>query len=132
MVPAHAHVLSSSADASFNLPFTLDSYVRPASTESAGSQRVPPEEHMLSTNVSVIASDSQSARPSASMVRSGAAEGSFVVTQMSTLGGVVSFDGKESRLTSGALPENEPASSARVDARVASEGARPFPPPYAP
>ncbi|EIW58478.1 uncharacterized protein TRAVEDRAFT_47628 [Trametes versicolor FP-101664 SS1] len=105
VVPAQAHVLSSSADASFNSPFTLDSYVRPASTESAGSQRVPPEEHMLRTNVSVIASDSKSARPSASILRSGAAEGSSVVTQMSSLGGVVSFDGKESRLTSGALPE---------------------------
>lgn len=128
-------MLSSSADARFKLPFTLDSYARPASTEPAGDQySPPPEERALSANVSVIASDSQSARPSASMVRSGAAEGSSVITQMSTLGGVVSFDGKESRLTSGALPESGPASSARVDvdAHVGSEVARPLPAPYAP
>lgn len=126
-------MLSSSADARFNLPFTLDSYARPASAEPAGNQRFPPPEaRTLSTNVSVIASDSQSARPSASMARSGAAEVSSVVSQMCTLGGVVSFDGKESRLTSGALPESGPAASARVDAHVGSEGARPFPPPYAP
>ncbi|OJT09799.1 hypothetical protein TRAPUB_13758 [Trametes pubescens] len=115
VVSAQTHMPSPSADTRFDLPFTLDLYARPASTEPTGDRYNLPEERTLSTNVSATAANSQSARPSASMLRSGAAEGFSVVTQMSVLGGVVSFDGKESRLTSGALSEGETGSSARND-----------------